>query len=183
MRPRRLSPITVRSFPAHQRCIAHAPRRSAHIQPRRCLRLRLISRPSLWTAMWSGSWRGCTMCTTPCPRAKPAADGACRHADPANPSGRLRPGGDGPRGHDLHPAQPCLRAMCPWRDPCAATHCRELRRNCQRRHRRKKVPTRKGIAYVARRADGAWLLGDAARQRTCWAGCSGFRRRIGTDDA
>ena len=40
----------------------------------------------------------------PLARLKASADSACRQADPAKASGRLRAGGDGPWGHDLHAA-------------------------------------------------------------------------------
>lgn len=47
--------------------------------------------------------------------------------------------------------------ICPWRDPCkarAAGTAPELPKKTPK----KKTPTRFGIAYVARRIDGAWLL-------------------------
>lgn len=47
--------------------------------------------------------------------------------------------------------------ICPWRDPClarAAGTAAELPKKTPKR----KTPTRFGIVYVARRADGAWLL-------------------------
>ncbi len=47
--------------------------------------------------------------------------------------------------------------ICPWREPCrarAAGTASELPKKTPK----KKTPTRKGFVYVARRADGAWLM-------------------------
>ena len=47
--------------------------------------------------------------------------------------------------------------ICPWRDPCAA-RVAGTAPDLPRKTPKKKVPTRLGIAYVAQRTDGAWLL-------------------------
>ena len=47
--------------------------------------------------------------------------------------------------------------ICPWRDPCAA-RIAGTAAELPKKTPKKKTPTRFGIAYVARRADGAWLL-------------------------
>ncbi|MEL6640201.1 MAG: A/G-specific adenine glycosylase, partial [Pseudomonadota bacterium] len=47
--------------------------------------------------------------------------------------------------------------ICPWRDPCQA-RIAGTATELPKKTPKKKTPTRKGFAYVARRADGAWLL-------------------------
>lgn len=47
--------------------------------------------------------------------------------------------------------------ICPWRDPCAARKAGTAA-DLPKKTPKKKTPTRFGIAYVARRTDGAWLL-------------------------
>ena len=47
--------------------------------------------------------------------------------------------------------------ICPWRDPCAARVAGSAA-DLPKKTPKKKTPTRFGIVYVARRADGAWLL-------------------------
>ncbi len=47
--------------------------------------------------------------------------------------------------------------ICPWRDPCAARQAGTAT-ELPKKTPKKKTPTRHGIAYVARREDGAWLL-------------------------
>ncbi len=47
--------------------------------------------------------------------------------------------------------------ICPWRDGCAARRAGTAA-ELPKKSPKKKIPTRQGIAYVARRADGAWLL-------------------------
>ncbi len=47
--------------------------------------------------------------------------------------------------------------ICPWRDPCKA-RVAGTAAQLPKKTPKKKTPTRKGFAYVARRADGAWLL-------------------------
>ncbi|QGX99858.1 A/G-specific adenine glycosylase [Roseovarius faecimaris] len=47
--------------------------------------------------------------------------------------------------------------ICPWRGPCAA-RAQGIAADLPRKSPKKAKPTRHGIAYVVRRADGAWLL-------------------------
>lgn len=47
--------------------------------------------------------------------------------------------------------------ICPWREPCLA-RAQGIAAELPKKSPRKAKPTRLGIAYVARRADGAWLL-------------------------
>ncbi|WP_108814549.1 A/G-specific adenine glycosylase [Loktanella sp. Alg231-35] len=47
--------------------------------------------------------------------------------------------------------------ICPWRDPCAARQAGTAA-ELPKKTPKKKTPTRFGIAYVALREDGAWLL-------------------------
>ena len=47
--------------------------------------------------------------------------------------------------------------ICPWRDPCKARIAGTVA-ELPKKTPKKKTPTRFGIAYVARRTDGAWLL-------------------------
>ncbi|MBJ3763215.1 A/G-specific adenine glycosylase [Maribius pontilimi] len=47
--------------------------------------------------------------------------------------------------------------ICPWRDDCQA-HARGMQADLPRKLPKAAKPTRVGIAYLARRRDGAWLL-------------------------
>ncbi|MEM7472869.1 MAG: A/G-specific adenine glycosylase [Pseudomonadota bacterium] len=47
--------------------------------------------------------------------------------------------------------------ICPWRDPCRA-RIEGIAAELPKKLPKKVKPTRHGIAYVARRSDGAWLL-------------------------
>jgi A/G-specific adenine glycosylase len=47
--------------------------------------------------------------------------------------------------------------ICPWRDPCAARRAGTAP-DLPRKTPKKPKPTRRGIAYIGRRADGALLL-------------------------
>jgi len=47
--------------------------------------------------------------------------------------------------------------ICPWKDPCKA-RTNGTAVELPKKTPKKKTPTRKGIVYVARRSDGAWLL-------------------------
>lgn len=47
--------------------------------------------------------------------------------------------------------------ICPWRDPCAARAAGSAA-SLPKKMPKKQTPTRYGIVYVVRRADGAWLL-------------------------
>ncbi|CUH78453.1 A/G-specific adenine glycosylase [Tropicibacter naphthalenivorans] len=47
--------------------------------------------------------------------------------------------------------------LCPWRPACAAWH-NGTAAELPKKSPKKRKPTRQGIAYLARRVDGAWLL-------------------------
>ena len=47
--------------------------------------------------------------------------------------------------------------ICPWREPCRA-RAEGIQAELPRKSPKKAKPVRLGLAYVARRADGAWLL-------------------------
>jgi A/G-specific adenine glycosylase len=47
--------------------------------------------------------------------------------------------------------------ICPWRDPCKA-RAKGIAADLPKKLPKTPKPTRRGFAYVARRADGAWLL-------------------------
>jgi A/G-specific adenine glycosylase len=47
--------------------------------------------------------------------------------------------------------------ICPWRDPCAARHA-GTQAELPKKSPKKAKPVRHGTLYLARRADGAWLL-------------------------
>ena len=93
---------------------------------------------------------------TPLPTAKPALT---RHAAALTPA--QRPGDYAQAVMDLGatictPRNPAC-ALCPWHPACAAAragHAATLPRKLPKPAK----PVRLGLAYVARRADGAWLL-------------------------
>ena len=62
--------------------------------------------------------------------------------------------------------------ICPWRDPCAA-RAAGTAAALPKKIPKKKVPTRQGIAYVARRCDGAWLL-ETRPDKGLLGGMQGF---------
>ncbi|MEJ6403177.1 A/G-specific adenine glycosylase [Yoonia sp. 2307UL14-13] len=93
---------------------------------------------------------------TPLPAAKPELTEAAATLTPQN-----RPGDYAQAVMDLGatictPRNPAC-GICPWRDPCAAREAGTAP-ELPKKTPKKKVPTRYGIAYVARRTDGAWLL-------------------------
>ncbi len=93
---------------------------------------------------------------TPLPAAKPELTALARDLTP-----NQRPGDYAQAVMDLGatictPRNPAC-GICPWRDPCAARKAGTAA-DLPRKTPKKKVPTRFGISYVARRADGAWLL-------------------------
>ncbi|MBU3260040.1 A/G-specific adenine glycosylase [Roseovarius sp. PS-C2] len=93
---------------------------------------------------------------TPLPAAKPALVEAAAGLTPAE-----RPGDYAQAVMDLGatvctPKSPAC-GICPWMARCAA--CKAgTQADLPRKTPKKPKPTRMGIAYVARRADGAWLL-------------------------
>jgi A/G-specific adenine glycosylase len=93
---------------------------------------------------------------TPLPTAKPELMALAAALTPPD-----RPGDHAQAVMDLGatictPRNPAC-GICPWRDPC---HARTLGISAQlpRKLPKKAKPVRHGIAYVAQRADGAWLL-------------------------
>lgn len=93
---------------------------------------------------------------TPLPAAKPELVAAAARLTPAE-----RPGDYAQAVMDLGatictPRNPAC-GLCPWREDCRA-RAEGLQADLPRKSPKKPRPTRLGIAYVARRADGAWLL-------------------------
>lgn len=93
---------------------------------------------------------------TPLPAAKPELTAAAAALTPA-----MRPGDYAQAVMDLGatictPRSPAC-GICPWRDPCRA-RAEGTAADLPRKTPKKAQPVRRGIAYVARRADGAWLL-------------------------
>jgi A/G-specific adenine glycosylase len=60
-------------------------------------------------------------------------------------------------GATICPPRKPACGICPWHDACAA-RVAGTAAELPKKTPKKKTPTRLGIAYVARRADGAWLL-------------------------
>ena len=92
----------------------------------------------------------------PLPGSKPLLTARARELTPVE-----RPGDYAQAVMDLGatictPRNPAC-GICPWRDPCAA-RVTGTAADLPRKVPKKKVPTRFGITYVARRSDGAWLL-------------------------
>jgi len=93
---------------------------------------------------------------TPLPAAKPEIRAAAAAMTP-----EARPGCYAQAVMDLGatictPRTPAC-GICPWRAPCAA-RAAGVQGDLPRKAAKKPRPVRHGIAYVARRADGAWLL-------------------------
>ncbi|MFV2054276.1 A/G-specific adenine glycosylase [Aliiroseovarius sp. YM-037] len=93
---------------------------------------------------------------TPLPAAKPELTDHARRLTPTD-----RPGDYAQAVMDLGatictPKSPAC-GICPWREPCIA-RTEGIAAELPAKSPKKAKPTRFGIAYVARRADGAWLL-------------------------
>lgn len=93
---------------------------------------------------------------TPLPAAKPVFHAYAEALTPEE-----RPGDYAQAVMDLGatictPRNPAC-GICPWRDPCKARQAGSAD-TLPRKIPKKAKPTRRGIAYVARRTDGAWLL-------------------------
>ena len=93
---------------------------------------------------------------TPLPEAKPALKALVDQATPDQ-----RPGDYAQAVMDLGatictPRNPAC-GICPLRDPCRA-RAEGTAPDLPRKTPKKPKPTRRGVAYVARREDGAWLL-------------------------
>ena len=92
----------------------------------------------------------------PLPLSKPALTALAAGLTPAQ-----RPGDYAQAVMDLGatictPRNPAC-GICPWQHPCAARMA-GTQAELPRKLRKKPQPVRHGIAYVARRADGAWLV-------------------------
>lgn len=70
--------------------------------------------------------------------------------------------------------------ICPWRRPCAA-RIAGTAAELPRKTPRKKVPTRRGIAYLVRRNDGAWLV-ETRPDKGMLGGMQGFPTSAWDDD-
>lgn len=93
---------------------------------------------------------------TPLPAAKPELIDAASGLTPKH-----RPGDYAQAVMDLGatictPKNPAC-GICPWQRPCAA-RVEGVQGELPRKTPKKPKPTRLGIAYIARRTDGAWLL-------------------------
>ena len=93
---------------------------------------------------------------TPLPAAKPELTEAAAALTP-----QARPGDYAQAVMDLGatictPRSPAC-GICPWRDPCRA-RVAGTAADLPRKTPKKAQPVRRGIAYVVRRTDGAWLL-------------------------
>ncbi len=93
---------------------------------------------------------------TPLPAAKPILTA---HAEALTPT--RRPGDYAQAVMDLGatictPTSPAC-GICPWMEPCAARQAGTAT-DLPRKTPKKPKPVRRGVAYMARRTDGAWLL-------------------------
>ena len=93
---------------------------------------------------------------TPLPAAKPELTAVAAALTPP-----ARPGDYAQAVMDLGatictPRSPAC-GICPWREPCRA-RAEGTAADLPRKTPKKAQPVRRGIAYVVRRADGAWLL-------------------------
>lgn len=94
--------------------------------------------------------------TTPLPDAKPEMTAAAASLTPLD-----RPGDYAQAVMDLGatictPKSPAC-GICPWREPCKA-RASGLAPDLPRKRKKPPKPTRYGVAYLARRVDGAWLV-------------------------
>jgi A/G-specific adenine glycosylase len=113
---------------------------------------------------------------TPLPQAKNELTALAEGLTPRPAARRLCPGGDGPRRHDLHPAQPRLRHL-----PVAHALPRPRpwdRRRPAAQDAESGEAHPLGIAYLAgaTMAPGCW---NAARTAGCWAACWAGPARTG----
>ena len=94
---------------------------------------------------------------TPLPAAKPRLVGARRDADPRRAGRRPRAGADGPRRHRSAPRSARPAASARW-SPTAPARRAGIAAELPRRAAKPAKPVRRGIAYLAVRADGAVLV-------------------------
>ena len=93
---------------------------------------------------------------TPLPAAKPELTDKARALTPRERSGDYAQAVMDLCASICTPRSPDC-GICPWRDPCAA-RIAGTAAELPKKTPKKKTPIRFGIAYVARRTDGAWLL-------------------------
>jgi len=93
---------------------------------------------------------------TPLPAAKPALMEKAVALTPAKRAGDYAQAVMDLGATICTPRSPAC-GICPWRDPCAA-RAAGTATELPKKTPKKKVPTRFGIAYVARNAKGDWLL-------------------------
>lgn len=93
---------------------------------------------------------------TPLPAAKPVLMKMAQGLTPATRSGDYAQAVMDLGATICTPRNPAC-GICPWKDPCAARRV-GTQAELPKKTPKKKQPIRHGIAYVARRVDGAWLL-------------------------
>ncbi|WP_089997215.1 A/G-specific adenine glycosylase [Cognatiyoonia koreensis] len=93
---------------------------------------------------------------TPLPAAKPILMDYARSLTPQHRAGDYAQAVMDLGATICTPRNPAC-GICPWRTPCKA-RIAGTAQALPKKTPKKKIPTRKGIAYVARREDGAWLL-------------------------
>ena len=93
---------------------------------------------------------------TPLPAAKPELTAKARALTPQSRAGDYAQAVMDLGATICTPRNPAC-GICPWRAPCAA-RLAGTAPDLPKKTPKKKTPTRYGIAYVARRRDGAWLL-------------------------
>ncbi|WP_306047120.1 A/G-specific adenine glycosylase [Nioella sp. MMSF_3534] len=118
--------------------------------------------------------------TTPLPEVKPVLKAHATRLTPA-----LRPGDHAQAVMDLGatictPRNPAC-GICPLRDPCRA-RAEGMAADLPRKSPKKAKPTRFGIAYLARRSDGAWLL-ETRPDKGLLGGMLGWPGTEWTEDA
>lgn len=93
---------------------------------------------------------------TPLPAAKPVfMDYAKQHTSPDRPGDYAQAVMD--LGATICTPKKPICALCPLNDPCQARHA-GTQLSLPKKTPKKPKPTRRGTAYIARRADGAWLV-------------------------
>ncbi len=92
----------------------------------------------------------------PLPGSKPALTGLAKALTPAHRAGDYAQAVMDLGATICTPRIPAC-GICPWREPCAA-RAAGTQAELPRKLPKKVQPVRLGIAYVARRTDGAWLL-------------------------
>ena len=157
------------AFPTAKTELRSAAGASAPIPPPRSPRSPSASARWWSTAMSSGWSRGCFAIDEPLPRREAAirAAGRCDHAGRARR--RFRPGDDGPRRDDLHPARSAMPAV-----PASGALSRASKPAIRRalRSRRRRRPRRSASAPPSGSSATARSGSSAARQAACSAECA-----------